>query len=57
MIFKAEWEKTDIVYKLPKEKVEKMVHYAHPNKTLQSYNLIAGGCTNLNFKIQFDAIT
>lgn len=54
MIFKAEWEKTDTAHKLPKAIVEKMVHCEYSSKTLQSYNLISGGCANLNFKIQFE---
>lgn len=54
MIFKVDWEKTDTIHKLPPGMVEKMAHCAHPNKTLQSYNLIAGGCANLNFKIYLE---
>lgn len=54
MIFKLDWEKTDTIAKLPTGLVEKMAHCAYPNKLLQSYNLIAGGCANLNFKIQFE---
>lgn len=54
MTFKLDWEKTDTIHKLPKAIVKKMANCAYPNKTLQSYNLIAGGCANLNFKIQFE---
>lgn len=54
MIFKVDWEKTDTIHKLPTGMVEKMAHCAYPNKILQSYNLISGGCANLNFKIQFE---
>lgn len=54
MIFKADWEKTDTIHKLPAGMVEEMAHCAYPDKKLEFYNLIAGGCANLNFKIQFE---
>lgn len=54
MIFKLDWEKTDVMHQLPKVIVEKMVYLGFPDKTLQSSSLIAGGCANLNFKIQLE---
>lgn len=53
-MFKADWEKTSATYKLPGGMVEKMVCLAYPDKKLSSHQLIAGGCANLNFKIQLE---
>jgi len=38
----------------PEGMVEAMVRLAYPDKKLISYALIAGGCANLNFKIQLE---
>ena len=54
VMFKVDWEKTSITYQLPEGMVEKMVLLAYPDKKLISYELIAGGCANLNFKIQLE---
>ena len=50
-MFKADWEKTSVTYQLPEGMVEKMVRLAYPDKKLTSFELIAGGCANLNIKI------
>jgi hypothetical protein len=50
-MFKADWEKTSATHQLPEGLVEKMLRLAYLNKKLISYELIAGGCANLNFKI------
>jgi Ser/Thr protein kinase RdoA (MazF antagonist)/GNAT superfamily N-acetyltransferase len=54
-MFKADWEKTSVTYQLPEGTIEKMVHLAYPDKKLTSSELIAGGCANLNFKIQLES--
>lgn len=51
-MFKVDWEKTSITYQLPEGTIEKMVSVAYPDKQLTSFELIAGGCANLNYKIQ-----
>ena len=51
-MFKVDWEKTSVRYQLPEGMVEKMVRLAYPDKKLTSFELIAGGCANLNYKIQ-----
>lgn len=51
-MFKANWEKTSVTHQLPEGVAEKMVQLAYPNKKLISLELIAGGCANLNIKIQ-----
>lgn len=53
-MFKADWEKTNIRHQLPEGMVEKMVQLAYLDKKLTSFELIAGGCANLNFKIQLE---
>ncbi len=52
VVFKANWEKTSITHELPNGMVEKMITHAYPHKKLVSYELISGGCANLNIKIQ-----
>jgi GNAT superfamily N-acetyltransferase/aminoglycoside phosphotransferase (APT) family kinase protein len=51
-MFKVDWEKTSVAYQLPEGMVEKMIRLAYPDKKLTSSELIAGGCANLNIKIQ-----
>ncbi len=53
-MFKSSWEKTSVTYQLPEGMVEKMVRLAYPDKKLTSSELIAGGCANLNIKIQLE---
>lgn len=54
-MLKVDWEKTSITYQLPEGMVEKMVRLAYPDKKFISHELIAGGCANLNFKIQLES--
>jgi Ser/Thr protein kinase RdoA (MazF antagonist) len=54
MVFKINWEKSQTQHQLPKGMVEKMLSIAYPNKELKSSQIIAGGCANLNFKIEFE---
>ncbi len=37
MIFKADWEKADVVHKLPTGMVEKMTRLGFPKKKLESF--------------------
>ncbi len=53
-MFKVDWEKTSVTYQLPEGIVEKMVRLIYPDKKLTSFELIAGGCANLNYKIQLE---
>ncbi|CZP95420.1 dephospho-CoA kinase/protein folding accessory domain-containing protein [Legionella pneumophila] len=53
-MFKVDWEKTSLTYQLPEGMAEKMVRLAYPDKKLTSTELIAGGCANLNVKIQLE---
>ncbi len=50
-MFKVSWEKTSVTYQLPDGMLEKMVSLAYPDQKLTSFELIAGGCANLNYKI------
>ena len=52
MPFKMSWEKTSARKSLPEGLVARMVHHAYPEKKLVNYALLAGGCANLNIKIQ-----
>ena len=54
MTFKANWEKTALKHQLPQGLIEQMVALAIPNKKLHAYELIPGGCANLNIKIKLD---
>ncbi|MFN8832282.1 MAG: hypothetical protein ACK5WS_00560 [Alphaproteobacteria bacterium] len=53
-MFKVDWGKTSITYQLPEGMLEKMVRVAYPDTKLISHALIAGGCANLNIKIQLE---
>lgn len=50
MTFKNNWEKADQYFQLEKPTIEKMVRHALPNQKLSSYEVISGGCANLNIK-------
>jgi len=54
MTFKANWEKTALKHQLPQGLIEQMVALVIPNKKLHVYELIPGGCANLNIKIKLD---
>ncbi|RZI45650.1 hypothetical protein [Candidatus Finniella inopinata] len=54
MTFKANWEKADKQYFLSAEIIEEMVRRAYTPKKLSSWSVIAGGCANLNIKINFE---
>lgn len=51
MTFKKDWERTDQQVKIPLETIQAMVAMALPEKKLASYEVISGGCANLNIKI------
>jgi len=51
MTFKDNWEKTDQQFKITPEIIQAMVALALPEKNLASYEVISGGCANLNIKI------
>lgn len=53
-MFKVDWEKTSVIYQLREGMVEHMVRLAYPDKKLISHESIAGGCANLNFKLQLE---
>jgi GrpB-like predicted nucleotidyltransferase (UPF0157 family)/aminoglycoside phosphotransferase (APT) family kinase protein/GNAT superfamily N-acetyltransferase len=55
MTFKTNWEKTSNEHSLSEDMVEKMVQLAYPDKMLMSHEFLAGGCANLNIKIQFES--
>lgn len=50
MIFKADWEKTNTRFDLAPDAMQKMIGIAYPNPDLDSVQVIAGGCANLNVK-------
>lgn len=54
MTFKANWEKTSQSHSLPHNIIEGMVAQAYSNHNLISYKTIAGGCANLNIKINLE---
>ena len=54
IMFKANWEKTSVTHTVQAEEIKAIVGVAYPTKKLISYELLVGGCSNLNFKIQLD---
>lgn len=51
MTFKNNWEKTDQQVMIPPKTIQAMVVLAFPKLALTSYEVISGGCVNLNIKI------
>ena len=54
MIFKSSWEKTESRHQLPEGITKKMLDFVYSGKKIKSQQIIAGGCANLNFKIQLE---
>ncbi len=54
MTFKSTWEKADQQHQLPAGVPEKMIRLAYPDKKLISYEILTGGCANLNIKIKLE---
>lgn len=54
MTFKVNWEKSETRHQLPEGIIEKMLKNAYPDKKLKKSQIIAGGCANLNVKIQLE---
>lgn len=52
MTFKNNWEKSQITHQLPDGIIKKMIHNIYPNREVESYKVISGGCANLNVKFQ-----
>lgn len=53
MTFKSTWEKADQHFQLDESTIENMLRLASPNKKLASFEIISGGCANLNIKFSF----
>jgi len=54
-IFKNIWEKTEEVYSLPEDIIEKIITQAFPENNY-SYQVISGGCSNINIKLNIEDI-
>ena len=54
MTFKTNWEKSEVRHQLPTGIIERMINSAYPGKQLGLSQIIAGGCANLNVKIQLE---
>lgn len=50
-MLKADWEKTQEYTSIDEQTIKAMVENALPDKTLLSHKIIAGGCANLNIKL------
>lgn len=53
IMFKINWEKVSITHTVPREIIYQMVKLACPGNNLISYEVVAGGCANLNIKLYF----
>lgn len=54
MTFKQNWEKAHTQNKLPPGIIENMLKLACPDLNLISYEIISGGCANINVKVNFE---
>ena len=50
MTFKANWEKAHTQHDLADPTIKKMLKIAYPNKEVKHYEIIAGGCANINIR-------
>ncbi len=53
MTFKQNWEKTETPVLLSDDIIKAMIRQACPEKKFSSYEIILGGCANLNIKLCF----
>jgi aminoglycoside phosphotransferase (APT) family kinase protein len=51
MTFKADWEKAHDQHNLDHSIIRKMLMIAYPGKVVNHYDIIAGGCANINMKV------
>ena len=54
MVFKVNWEKSQTQHQLASELPKKMLSLVYPNRKIKICQLIAGGCANLNYKVEFE---
>lgn len=52
--FKADWEKTNAMFKLPDGLIERIHNLMLPNNSLKSHEIISGGCSNVNIKLNLN---
>lgn len=57
LTFKQNWEKTDQHYDISPQTIVGMIALGFPKQTLSSYEVISGGCANLNIKIILEDTT
>ncbi|MBU2546112.1 MAG: aminoglycoside phosphotransferase family protein [Gammaproteobacteria bacterium] len=54
MTFKDDWEKTNCPINLSDETIFSMIAQAYPDKRIQTHQIIAGGCANINVRVQLE---
>jgi pimeloyl-ACP methyl ester carboxylesterase/aminoglycoside phosphotransferase (APT) family kinase protein len=47
-LFKNNWEKTELTHQVADHIIKAMIHTAFPDEAISSYEVISGGCANLN---------
>lgn len=52
-LFKQNWEKASTLNTLSPEMIYTLVHQAYPRQKSFTYEILTGGCANLNIKINF----
>lgn len=57
MTFKQNHEKANTQYEIPSKVIHKMVEIGCPEFNLSSFQIISGGCANLNVKLEFKGET
>lgn len=53
MVFKVDWEKAHTQYNLPHDVIKQMIQSVYPERVLSSFQVIEGGCANINVKLNF----
>ena len=56
MTFKDNWEKAHTQHVLADTIIMKMIKTAYPNRKVNHYEIIAGGCVNINIKADLSGL-
>lgn len=56
MTFKANWEKAHTQHHLSDPIIMKMLQIAYPHKAVHHYEVIAGGCANINIRVDLSGM-
>lgn len=56
MVFKVDWEKSHAIHNLDEDHILQMIALVYPESKVAKYEIIAGGCANINVKFKIVGI-